>query len=266
MLYRWGLVALFIVATVVILYPYPSITAKTVGSHSVGIVLSQTCVTMLKNNVSTTCPTYEDLLSLDNSNRFYSGEFFTDENGFFKRGLPNFQNSWRFYDHTSEWLVFVDPPPGMAERIKTITIHPSFDVYFDRADKIIFIEKTTKSKNVFDCIQELPNKWNGTTCIRYATVETVTQTPARIIYHDRYVDDRCKQSTINADKYNELLADTIFYLRNGCAPESTSFNHTEIVPIPLTKHDIADTKDYQHKQWIENIKKHCIYKYKACTA
>ena len=221
--YRLG----FIIGFIVIISAVPVAYSQTLGSHSVGLVLSQTCITLLKASIPTDCPTYEDLLQLDNSKIEWSGNFTTDENGFFHREPAPIKNSWRLYDHTDEWLVFVDPPKGMHDRIKLITIHPNFDTYTMTVDNVIY---------------------NYT----------------RIIYHDRYIE-KCKDATINADKWRILVPDTIYHMRKGCNPIHTSFNEIEYVPIPLFEHDVSTTQKYKHDKWIESVKTHCIFKFKACT-
>lgn len=205
-----------------------SSSTMVVGSHSVGVTLSKTCLTLISIDGPITCPTYEDLLQLDNSNHQWSGEFAVNEDtGIFERHEPKLTNSWRLYDHTDDWLIIVDPPRGMHERIKLITIESNFDTYTDKADQ---------------------------TVVNYT----------RVIYHDRFVDGGCHSATINADKWKILLADTIHYMRQGCLSEHTSYNHTEYIPIQLTKHDISTSQKWKHQELLDYVSEHCIFKFKSC--
>ncbi len=224
MLFAW--VAVFLM-TIMLLLPATTAHAATIGSHSVGLVLSKTCLTMIHANITSTCPTYEDLIELDNSDQNWSGSFIYDERGNLYRSNPNLENSWRLYDHDNEWRVFVDPPQGMHDRIKIITLQPNFDTYFHRSD---------------------------------AQVENYT----RVVYHDRYVDTKCWQSTVNADKWTELVADTIFFMREDCDPEKTSYVTKELIPIELMEHDISTSQKWIDEKRLEYIKEFCIFKFRAC--
>ena len=185
-------------------------------------------MTLLNEGYNSTCPDYSDLLELDNSDRKISGDFVKNENGVTLREKPNLKNSWRIYDHSTEWLVFIDAPAGYSERMKTITIHPNFDTYTLTKDNI---------------------------------VENYT----RIIYHDRFVNDECTHAIINADKWQLLIADTIFFMRENCNPIKTSFNHIELIPIELMDHDITTSQKYKDEQRLKEILKHCIFKFKSCS-
>ena len=198
----------------------------------IGIVLSKTCLTMIQNNIDSTCPTYKDLITLDSSDTNVSGKFTTDENGFFHRSEPTIQNSWRLYDFDEEIRVFVDPPQGMTERIKTITLHPNFDTYLLTED---LSEGDYASESIF----------------------------ARVIYHDRYID-KCQQATINADKWELLLADTVHFMRNQCDRDHTSFQEREIVNATKTEIDITSSPNWEYQQWLEEVSNFCIFKFKQC--
>lgn len=62
------------------------------------INLSTGCERALENNATRSiCLTYEDLLQFDNTDQGISGEFYTDENGYFHRGESNFKKHCNFY-------------------------------------------------------------------------------------------------------------------------------------------------------------------------
>jgi hypothetical protein len=91
---------------------------------------------MIRHNFTTTCPTYKQLIQLDNSNSI-SGKFITDSDGFFHRGDEVVQNSYKFYWNDSQIRIIVDPPGSMMDRMKMIYIQPNFDTYIVREDKTI---------------------------------------------------------------------------------------------------------------------------------
>lgn len=209
--------------------PQPSLNHL---NKKIGIVLSKTCLTMIQNNIDSTCPTYKDLITLDSSITEISGKFTTDENGFFHRSEPLQKNSWRLYDFDEEIRIFVDPPQGMAERIRTITLHPNFDTYLITNDL---------SEGSFG------SEGNYT----------------RIVYHDRYIDN-CKQATVNADKWQLLLADTIHYMRADCNPDHTSYQEREILNATKSEYNPESSPNWNYFQWLEEVSNFCIFKYRQC--
>jgi len=142
----------------------------------IGVRLSNNCIAMAKVGDGS-CPTYEDLLPLDNSNLKISGEFSVYD-GFFHREKSNFIHSYRFYDTEDTIRIIVDPHQELSARIKMITIESGFSYYTDVYDKL--------SQN-----------------------NTVTLSKDRII-----ID--CYTANISADDWKMLLPDTIFTFRNGC--------------------------------------------------
>ncbi len=198
----------------------------TLGSHGIGIVLSKTCLIMLKNDLPTTCPTYEVLSELDSSNKLISGGFIYKD-GFYQREEPFLKKSWNWYafDNSETWRIFVDPPREYLNKVKLITIENNFDTYIDRKDRI------TENR-------------------------TLTQ------YHDRYIDN-CWTSTVNSDKWKMLIPDTIFYMRNGCTG-ATEFDHIEYISLGLTQMDHTDSKKYRHDQWVKEVIENCLTEYGKC--
>ena len=189
---------------------------------NIGIKLSNSCIVMIQNNITTTCPTYEELYQLDSSNQIISGTFGYEDN-FFHRLEPTSQNNWRWYTFDNTLRLFVDPSSQMQSRMKIIEIIPNFDVYIDT-------NKTKITKN---------------------------QTQERIIYHDRYIDDYCKTSTINSDKWKIILPDTINHMRQNCTPGTTFFNGTEFIPIIQSEYNRLESPNWQALQWFEESKVKC---------
>lgn len=222
---------------------------------NVGVVLSETCLIMLKNQMETTCPRYNDLVQLDNSITSVSGGFSVDENGLMFRDDAQMKNSWRLYDYDDQFRIFVDPPQGHAERLRLITIHPNFDTYIDPVTSSV------------------PDTWGYVKNERFSYLQNKTITtetfqiiePAhRILYHDRFVDKNCRTSTVNAENWKMLVPDTVFYMINDCSETKTTINHIEKIYYNKTDFDATETRQYQHESWLEHISEFCIFKYKAC--
>lgn len=182
----------------------------------VGIQLSRACETMIKNNITTPCPTYETLEQFDSSLK-ESGEFEYDDNGFYSRAEPQYENPWRYYDHDSTPRIIVDPPKGMNDRIAMITIESDFDVYF---------------------LPENMHMKNNT----------------RTWYEDRYIDN-CRTAVIGADDWQKILVDTIYTLHNKCTHTTIDVIKSETMPV--TELPIEDTRYWKDKVWLEESKEKC---------
>lgn len=207
---------------------YDSSLRTNLADRNIGIVLSKLCITMIKNNFTSTCPTYEDLISLDSSNTIVSGGFEVDD-GYYHRVKSPMENNERWYDKDSQMRIFIDPPDTMANKIKIISLHPNFDTYLTSEGVTVADGKIT-----------------------------------RVVYHDRWVDNKCQNATVNTDKLHELLGDTIFYMRNNCDSKATSFIEKEIIVTNATEMDITTSQKYKDDKKLEYIKEHCIYKFRAC--
>lgn len=191
---------------------------KTTLKKLVGIKLSKSCITLIKNNFSNNCPTYKELSVLDTSEQKVTGKFVTDKNGFFHRAEPNFQNSWRWYDNDDKVRLIIDPPSGMAERIRMVTIENNFGVYFTSGDFKIDDEGVRK-------------------------------------YHEGRYISKCFTATISAERWGELLADTVNMLRTGC--EETTQQDLFIEVLPRTDIDITTSPNWQYTQWLNSSKDLC---------
>jgi len=142
----------------------------------IGVELSANCIAMAKLDRGS-CPTYEDLLSLDNSIVEISGGF-SMYDGYFHREKSNYQNSFRAYDNDDVIRILVDPPRNESARIKMITIEPNLGLYADAYSRVLIDGK-------------------------------------RILSQDRIINN-CYDARISADNWRLLLPDTIFTFRNGC--------------------------------------------------
>ena len=103
-----------------------SISSRIPNNRVLEIELSQTCITLVKNNMSSTCPDYQLLSKLDSS-LSVSGEFILDETGFFHRSSPLVKQSHLFYDFDDVPRLIVDAPNG--SNFGKIIIMPNFDNY-----------------------------------------------------------------------------------------------------------------------------------------
>jgi hypothetical protein len=222
----------------------------------IGIALSKTCETMIKNNFNSTCPSYKQLITLDSSEDV-SGKFTTDDDGFFHRGEEQTPNSYKYYWNDEQIRIFVDPPGNMASRIKMIYIQPNFDTYLITGDMTV--------KNEFEIIQG--NKTltfgNQTKLIEF-DVRNQTSYFGTVLYHDRYID-KCKDATINADNWQYLLPDTIHLMRNDCDRGFTGFEEREVITPNSTDYSPTDSPEWNILQEMKRISEFCIFKYKACT-
>jgi hypothetical protein len=222
---------LLVSASLLLLYTVPPAAeaAITLGSHSVGISLSKTCLTMQENHIPNNCPTYEDLISLDTSDRKYSGDFVKKPNGLYYRETPKLKSSWMIYqfDGRDQYRIFVDPPKGYAERIPMIIIESNFDLY----------------------------KLNNDHNVKNYTV---------IQYEDRWTDKRCKQTIVNSEKWLKLVGDSIYFMRNKCNPIFTTFDPKITFEIPLESHDISSSYKWKLEQWQKYIRTNCLHDYSKC--
>lgn len=190
--------------------PYPD------NTNIVGIQLSQTCRTMHENNVTTNCPSYEDLLALGWEDSIAgSGEFYYDDKGFYKRGPPEYRNIHELYRYHDN-KILIDPPTEIATRTKLIIINPSLPVYVPLGE---YVKEDNK----------------------------------RILAKDRYVEN-CDVATITSENWQFLISDTIYYLRSDCT--KTAFETYYTVEDYVSTMNKETSKQYKHDKWVkESIEK-----------
>ena len=209
----------------------------------IGIELSANCVAMAKLNSdvsqyendlsdeqwdlelekikpTSSCPTYEDLYTMDSSITSISGEF-SYHDGYFHREKTGYQDSYRAYDNDDTIRILVDPPQNEGIRIKMITIVPNLGYYAD----------TSFATTVIDGKRMLGNE--------------------RII-------NNCYTAQISADNWKMLLPDTIFTFRNGC--ESAEIEDVVEFDMPKTEIDIWTSPNVQYAEWLLKIKQTCKVK------
>ena len=186
----------------------------------IGVELSKTCIAMAKTGIST-CPTYEDLYTIDNSLTEYSGEF-SSKDGWFHREPSNYKESFRAYESDDTIRIIIDPPYNEASRMKMITIESHFGEFADTA----FSTKVVDGQ--------------------------------RVLGNERIITDDCTNARISADNWKLLLPDTIHTFRNGC--ESAEISDFVTYDMPKTEIDIWSSPNIQYSQWLLEMKDKCKVK------
>lgn len=186
----------------------------------VGITLSQTCLTMIKNNMTTDCPSYDIINAVfpDTSNQEISGKF-VYKDGLWQRDNSNFSQHYNWYSYSGP-VLWIDPPGDIVGRIATITIETQIPEY-----------KVQQSKKLIN--------------------NTMT------VGHSRYVDDKCYRASVTAQDWLLITGDTLRYMQNDCSSDFTNFEHLESKYFEYAYHDITTTYKYQLDSWIAQTKIKC---------
>ena len=222
----------------------------------IGIKMSSTCETMLKNNFTTNCPTYKQLEYLDTSDISISGNFTTDENGFYHRGDEIVNESYKFYWEDTATRVFVDPPSSMVDKMKMIYIQSNFNTFIFPQDIAIDDKFEIQITNKTDVYGE------NTKFTEYRDRVKI-ESFGLVSYNDRYIDD-CKIATINADDWQFLVEDTLHFMINNCDIDYTNFEEREITSPTKTEIDLTTSPNWVYQQWVKNTVENCTSKYKEC--
>ena len=188
-----------------------------------GLSYDNTCKTLLKNNISTTCPTYEDVITLfpDTSNRKISGEFGYSD-GIYQRLPTKLHNSFEYYRLGDSSIIFVDPPVDTRIHIRTIEIKSSLDQYILRGQK---------TYNPDD--------------------NSIT------LGSGRFVDKDCKNAVVDSKSWIEWVGDTINYMEHSCDPNYTKMNQTTTINLAKTKMDITSSYKWKLEQFQKKAIEQC---------
>lgn len=206
---------------------YPSAQAS---QPSIGIALSDTCFIMVQQGFDTDCPSIEYLYSTgwDTTDPKVSGGFSVIDD-VFQREFPQLQKHYRFYDFGTLPMIWIDPPADTRDKVRMIIIEAELKNYFAGG-------QMSKEKN------------------------------QRSVSHDRYVDASCRNAVISAEKWSELIADTIYYMRNNCIEGYTNHDTIEVIEDEITEWDITTSQRWKDDQYLEWIKKNCLNSYGSCDA
>lgn len=149
-------------------------------SKKIGVQLSQTCITAIKNKMPTNCPSYKDLAVADNTTKGFFGVLAYDAFDYFHRQRVMSPSYYNLVD-VGHWVVAVDPTQQFID-----------------------------GKNTRMIIVMAPGTLQG-----YADPnQVIGNNHTRTQYHDRYVDSSCYEARI---AYNyTLYLDTISYMESGC--------------------------------------------------
>lgn len=179
-----------------------------------GIILDNTCITLLKNNIESNCPSYEDIITLfpDTSNQDVSGKF-TYDSGIYQRAPTKLFDSFEYYRFRDSPILFVDPPDETKKHIKLIEIKANLKEYL------------------------LPKHQSYN-----ATSHTLTMGVGRYI-------DSCRTAYIDSTNWSYLLGDTIFHMQHNCSSNSTTFISKTTTQLYKVKHDIATSYKYKLEQY-----------------
>jgi hypothetical protein len=88
------------------------------NSQRIGIQLSQTCLIMEKNNITSNCLSYEKIKPFDTTNPFYAGLWI--ETPYYHRGPPKVLDAYKF--QTGSFVVMVDPDPLFTTKARMIIV------------------------------------------------------------------------------------------------------------------------------------------------
>jgi hypothetical protein len=209
-----------LISAMLFLMVTPQLSADASKNMDVGITLSKTCITMIKNNITSNCPGYDVINALheDSSNQEISGKFIFKD-GIWQRDNSNFNQHYNFYVYSGP-VLWIDPPGDIVGRIATITIETQIPEY-----------KVIESKKLI----------NGTL----------------IVGHSRHVDDRCYRASITAEDWLLLLGDTLQYMQNDCNEDYTNFNHLKSKVFEKTYFDITTSYKWTLDNFIKDAKVNC---------
>ena len=210
---RYLIFLLIPVLAIILIIPLQVEARKNI--EDISISLDRTCLALIKSVSKTDCPTYEDILLIypDTSNKRISGDFILKD-GMLQRTNPKFTTHLNAYTYEKP-ITWVDPPGDVIDKTKHITIVSKLPLYF---------------------VSSSYKKTNNT--LTFGT--------------DRYVNSKCTEAIISADKWLLLLGDTIMYLQSTC----TKTNFDSIVKIyqkPMD-HDPKSSAWYKYQQWLKNAK------------
>lgn len=196
-----------------------------IAAENYGIRLDNTCKTMLINNISSNCPSYEDIITLfpDTSNRKITGEF-GYHNGIYQRLPTKLINSFEYYRFWNTTLLFIDPPSNTNDRIRIIEIKANLGEY------------KLPGSGTYD-----PKNHSLTLGV------------------GRYIDS-CRTAYVDSSNWVFLVGDSINHMKANCSPESTTYVDRITTSLNRTVHDIRDSYKWKLTQWQNESIERCGHK------
>jgi len=199
----------------------PNVEAKTQSTTHYKILivkLSESCEKNLKSKISIGCPTIQELIPLDTSNKNISGKF-VKQNDTWIREKPQVKNHYMFYGDSNKLIVCVEClyPSGSPDLVKEIIIEANNFVWPQR-DQIVSNGKI-------------------------------------IIHHNPYVSENCNTATLGYNYTNyKLLVETINYISEGCI--DVSFIKDGMITIKDTPFNFNNPySSLNHYNWLSQAKK-----------
>ena len=211
------------VAILILLLSVATVNTAEAHNHNIGIILSRTCLTMIQNNMTTTCPSYEDIMVIfpDTSNRYLSGDF-VYENGFLHREKPSVEKHFEWYLVEKKPHLWIDPPANVLDRIDLITIYPDIPLYKDEGSHTMYDNATLTFS------------------------------------HTRYTDDRCMAASLDADGWATSLGDTLYYMKHDCNDYYTYLDTLSEMTFERMVFSFTSSVQYQLDQWFAEMATKCI--------
>lgn len=213
-----GIVLVWVFVGVVII-SFFGVAYSIEGTPQYGIALSKSCLVMIQNNITTSCPTYDQIQVLfpDNTNQVTSGEL-NYFDGYYQRGPPKILNPIQEYVFRDKPTIWIDPPGSIRDRIDMITILPSVPEYK------IKIEST------------MMDDYNITFGI------------------DRWINANCSEIKISAKNWVFLTGDAMRLIQHDCDMSYTQFNGTITHKFEKSYQDFVTTSKYKLEEFVKAAK------------
>lgn len=116
-------------------HPEKPMNVKQYAIKIITIQLSNSCLTLVKNNITSGCPGYERLIKYDTTNPSYSGKFI-EKNGHMYRDFKGVKTA-NYYLTAVDYIICVDCKHLPLTKYKQVSIVPSLDLYKKDSDKRI---------------------------------------------------------------------------------------------------------------------------------
>lgn len=206
-------------------------------SNFIAVEYSNTCATLVKNNITSDCPSVSELMKWDNSNQAVSGHFVLQKDGTYIRDKPEVPNFYSYYGNNNYTTICILCNADLANQDTT-------PVIFIEPHGFTYTQNAVNSANTI-----IQNGFNS-------TVEQNEQVKGTTTYHDRYIAGClvANMAYIDFSSSNgtreSLMNDTIHDFESGCT--KTDFNSTGTIPIGTIDVDAArqNSMQYHYQDWL----------------